>query len=69
VKIAVGLVPIFIMAGFLESFVTRHSAVSSLLSASIIILSLAFVIGYFIYYPAVLERRLSTHGNAADKEY
>ena len=67
-KIAVGLVPIFIMAGFLESFVTRHSSVSSVLSASIIIVSLAFVVGYFIYYPAVLERRLSTTANGADKE-
>jgi hypothetical protein len=66
-KIAIGLVPIFIVAGFLEGFVTRHSAVSPMLSTFIILTSLLFVIGYFIYYPAVLERRHSQNVNA-DKE-
>lgn len=68
VKIVVGLVPIFIVAGFLEGFVTRHSSVSAVMSATIILLSLAFVIGYFIYYPALLARRHSTGLHAADTD-
>jgi uncharacterized membrane protein SpoIIM required for sporulation len=59
-KMVVGLVPIFIMAGFLESFVTRHSSVSPLLSAGIIMISLAFVIGYFVIYPIHLSRTLGS---------
>lgn len=58
-KIVIGLVPCFIVAGFLESFITRHSPVMySAASASIILASLVFVIVYFIIYPYHVERRL-----------
>ncbi|MFD2932505.1 stage II sporulation protein M [Spirosoma flavum] len=54
-KIAIGLVPIFIMAGFLESFVTRLT-LSPLVSGGIILISAAFIIWYFILYPISLNR-------------
>ncbi len=54
-KIAVGLVPIFIMAGFLESFVTRLE-LPAVVSVSIIGLSAAFIGWYFILYPIRLNR-------------
>lgn len=54
-KIAIGLVPVFIMAGFLESFVTRLT-LPPLVSASIILTSAAFIIWYFILYPISLNR-------------
>jgi uncharacterized membrane protein SpoIIM required for sporulation len=57
VKIVVGLVPIFIMAGFLESFVTRHTKMPVALSLSIILGSLALIVGYVIVYPIILVRR------------
>jgi uncharacterized membrane protein SpoIIM required for sporulation len=58
-KIVIGLVPCFIVAGFLESFVTRHSPVMyTEASASIILTSLVFIITYFIVYPYHAERRL-----------
>jgi uncharacterized membrane protein SpoIIM required for sporulation len=57
VKIAVGLVPIFITAGFLESFVTRYSNMPMWLSISIITTSLTFIIWYFIVYPIRLHNR------------
>lgn len=60
-KIAVGLVPIFIMAGFLESFITRLT-LPPVLSASIIFVSAAFIIWYFIIYPIRLNRLLSPSG-------
>ncbi|RYF69871.1 MAG: stage II sporulation protein M, partial [Cytophagaceae bacterium] len=54
-KIAVGLVPIFIMAGFLESFVTRMT-LPPVVSLLIIGSSAAFIIWYFILYPIRLHR-------------
>ncbi len=57
VKMVIGLVPIFIIAGFLESFVTRYYNVSPWFGGTIIIISLAFVIGYFVVYPIYLERK------------
>jgi len=56
-KIAVGLIPIFITAGFLESFVTRLT-LPPVVSIGIIGLSAAFIGWYFIVYPIILNRRL-----------
>ncbi len=50
-KIIVGLVPIFITAGFLEGYVTRHTEMPIYLSLFIIFGSLTFIIWYFIIYP------------------
>ncbi len=55
-KIAVGLVPIFITAGFLESFVTRLTLPAPV-SAGIILVSAVFIIWYFVVYPIHLNRR------------
>ncbi|QSE98311.1 stage II sporulation protein M [Fulvivirga lutea] len=56
VKIIAGLIPIFIVAGFLESFVTRYSTVSTIPAAVIILLSMLFLLFYFIYYPYKLHQ-------------
>ena len=56
VKIVIGLVPVFIVAGILESFVTRYSQMPLWLSLSIIGSSLLFIIGYFIVYPIYLNK-------------
>lgn len=55
-KIAVGLVPVFVAAGFLESFITRLT-LPPLVSGSIILISATFIIWYFIVYPIHLNRR------------
>ena len=55
-KIAVGLVPIFIVAGFLESFVTRLT-LPPIVSGSIIGVSAAFIVWYFVLYPITLNRK------------
>lgn len=57
VKIIVGLVPVFIVAGFLESFVTRYSNMPMWLSLSIIGTSLSFIVWYFIIYPIRINNR------------
>jgi uncharacterized membrane protein SpoIIM required for sporulation len=59
-KLAIGLVPIFIVAGFLEGFVTRHTEMPMALSLLIIGSSAAFIVWYFIVYPRSLTRRLAT---------
>lgn len=50
-KIVIGLVPIFIVAAFFESFVTRHTEMPIWLSLLILGASLAFIIWYVIIYP------------------
>lgn len=68
VKIVIGLVPIFIVAGFLESFVTRHNEMPAWLSISIIMTSLLFIIGYFIIYPIYLNKNpTKAHANEPGK--
>lgn len=57
VKIAVGLVPVFIAAAFFEGFVSRYSQMPMWLSLTIIGSSLTFIIWYFIIYPIRLNRR------------
>jgi uncharacterized membrane protein SpoIIM required for sporulation len=56
-KIIIGLVPLFVIAGFLESFVTRYTKMPVALSVGIILTSLLFVIGYVVIYPSILSRR------------
>lgn len=50
-KMVVGTVPIFIMAGFIEGFITRHTELPDLLRLGLILTSLAFIIFYYIYLP------------------
>lgn len=56
-KIVVGTVPVFILAGFIEGFVTRHTGIGDFVRAGIIFCSLAFVIFYFVLWPRVLAKR------------
>jgi uncharacterized membrane protein SpoIIM required for sporulation len=65
IKIMVTLVPVFIVAAFLESFVTRHTEMPLVLSLFILLSSLSFILGYFIFYPIYLHKkgyRLSAEG-------
>ncbi|AMR30612.1 hypothetical protein A0256_03825 [Mucilaginibacter sp. PAMC 26640] len=55
-KIAVGLIPIFITAAFLEGFVTRHTKMPLWLSIGILASSACFIIWYVIIYPRKLNR-------------
>lgn len=61
-KIIIGLVPIFIVAGFLEGFVTRQTDMPLYLSLLIIFGSLFFIIWYFILYP-IQQNKASRYGN------
>jgi uncharacterized membrane protein SpoIIM required for sporulation len=58
VKIIVGLVPLFILAGFIESFLTRYTFMPWPFKAGIIGLSAWLIVFYFVIYP----RKLAKHG-------
>lgn len=63
IKIIIGLIPVFIVAGFLEGYVTRYSHVSTTPALIIIALSSLFVIYYFIYYPILLSKKQNNGKN------
>lgn len=54
-KMVLGLVPVFVAAGFLEGFVTRHTEMPVWLSIGIITCSAAFVLYYFVIFPLKLR--------------
>ena len=55
-KILMGVVPLTILAGFFEGFLTRHTDTPDALRLAIIIFSALFIIGYFVVYPWRLSR-------------
>ena len=62
VKIAFGLVPVFIVAAFFEGFVTRYTEMPVILSVLILASSLAFILWYFVLYPVKVYKRLHEAG-------
>ena len=57
-KMVIGLVPIFVAAGFLEAFVTRLTEWPMAAKLAIIVSSACFIVYYFIIYPF----KLNQHG-------
>ncbi|SMC56976.1 stage II sporulation protein M [Cellulophaga tyrosinoxydans] len=60
-KIVVSTIPFFIMAGFLEGFVTRHTEMPDWLAIFIISSSLALILFYYVIYPKQLHKKATTH--------
>ncbi|CAM4258316.1 stage II sporulation protein M [Zobellia nedashkovskayae] len=56
-KIMLSTVPFFIIAGFLEGFVTRHTEMPDALAILIILVSLALILFYYVIYPKRLNKR------------
>ena len=56
-KIVVSTIPFFILAGFLEGFVTRHTEMPDWLAIFIIGGSLVLILFYYVYYPRKVYRR------------
>lgn len=56
-KVIVGLVPIFLVAAFLESFVTRHyQQMDDIIRAAVVFISFAYIVWYFFVYPSHLVK-------------
>jgi uncharacterized membrane protein SpoIIM required for sporulation len=64
-KIVIGLIPLFIVAGFLESFVTRYTTMPLILNLLLLAALLSFIVWYVVLYPFSLNRR-KPHGTALD---
>lgn len=56
-KIMVSTIPFFIIAGFLEGFVTRHTEMPDWLVVTIITSSLGFILFYYVIYPYQLSQK------------
>lgn len=59
-KIVVGTVPLFVIAGFIESYLTRHTEWPDALRAGIILCSFLFIIFYYIVLPYI---KFGNHGH------
>ncbi|WP_034891831.1 stage II sporulation protein M [Gillisia sp. Hel_I_29] len=64
-KIVMSTIPFFIIAGFLEGFVTRITEMPDWLAILIITISLLTILFYYVYYPIYLYKKQQS--NAAEK--
>lgn len=62
VKIVAGLVPFFVLAGWIESFVTRYADAMPVVGVVAIGVSLIGVVGYFVVYPWYLSSKGLRYG-------
>lgn len=63
-KIVVSTIPLFVVAGFIESFITRMDYLSLPARLAIIVPSAAFVLFYYVYWPLHVHRRTARQQNA-----
>ncbi|OAB77364.1 stage II sporulation protein M [Cochleicola gelatinilyticus] len=59
-KILISTIPFFIIAGFIEGFITRYSNMPVWLAMTIIGCSLALIVFYYIVYPIILNRKYAS---------
>jgi len=67
-KIFIGVVPIIIMAGFFEGFLTRYTETPDFIRAAFIFTSLFFVLWYFVWLPWHKARTGGFRSISLDKE-
>ncbi len=60
IKIIIGLLPVFILAGFLEGFVTRHTELPAIFKLGIILISAFFILYYFVFLPLKIRHGKSS---------
>ncbi|MDJ0646602.1 MAG: stage II sporulation protein M [Flavobacteriaceae bacterium] len=60
-KIMLSTIPFFIVAGFLEGFVTRHTEMPDWLAIFIISGSLALIVFYYVIHPIRLNQKFNQH--------
>lgn len=67
-KILLSTVPLFFIAGFLESFITRQTDLPTVVKAVIIGLSLLFILYIYWFYPRRVARRLDYNPSFYDTD-
>lgn len=66
-KLMMGIIPILVIAGFIEGFYTRYTEAPTFLRVLTILLSLIFIIGYFIVIPK--RRHRAQEKNLPEVDY
>lgn len=61
IKIIIGLIPVFIIAAFFESYITRYTQMPLTLSLSILFGSFGFILFYFVFYPFKVFKKAQQH--------
>jgi uncharacterized membrane protein SpoIIM required for sporulation len=56
-KIIIGVAPVTLVAAFIEGFLTRHTNIPDVIRFLFILLSLCFVLVYFVWYPRYICRK------------
>ncbi len=56
-KIMIGIAPIIILAGFIEGYLTRYTGTPDIIRGLFILLCLAFVLFYYVWYPWSLAKK------------
>lgn len=64
-KIMLSTLPFFVIAGFLEGFVTRHTEMPDWLAYGIILVSLVLILFYYVFYPKYLNLNIN-HGKSTN---
>jgi uncharacterized membrane protein SpoIIM required for sporulation len=57
-KIVMGTVPLFCVAGFIESFMTRHTEWPDAIRLTVILLSATFIIYYYVFLPYLRNKNI-----------
>ncbi len=55
-KIMIGIAPVIIMAGFIEGYLTRYTGTPDLVRGLFILICLAFILFYYVWYPRNLAK-------------
>lgn len=62
-KMVLGLIPFFVFAAAIESYITRFSSHSNIINAGIISFSILIIIFYFIIYPIIVNKKTNESAN------
>lgn len=57
-KIYLGVMPIIIMAGFIEGFITRHTELHDVIRIGVILISAFIILGYYVYLPFKMPKQV-----------
>ncbi len=69
IKLVAGLVPFFLIAGWIESFITRYADSRPFVGGIAIGISLVGVVGYFVVYPWILYQKVLKNKSEDYGEY
>ncbi len=66
-KIIMGVAPVTLIAAFIEGFLTRHTNIQDVIRFGFILLSLAFVLVYFYWYPRKVAKNTKDYDEALEE--